>query len=632
MALATRLTARAITAALTAAGGHAAAAAPAARVRAAAAAATAAFSTSSTSTPPLDPSIADAAHGRTSSSSSSSSASTDVVIVGGGHNALVSATLLARSGLAVRLFEARPRLGGACVTTHPFTRSAPGLAHSLGAYLLGPFPPELLATLGITDLPIIRRDPHYFLPTPVGTPGGGGFVLFGSDTAATRAQFTSLFSEQDWDANERLNAEMAAIREDFAGALLLPDGSEAPGLEAVLDAHIRPSLRPAVKTLLTDSVASYLARFGFVSDLVPAMYAATDGLSGSSASPYDAGTGYNFLVHNLVRLPQTNGAWALVKGGMGTLTARLAGAARAAGVRIETGTPVASIDTVDDGGTRRVTGVTLADGRAVPARAVLAGADPFTAARLVDAGGGGSGGNEAAPSSTLPPSYTARLAALCRPGWTFKVNLALRDLPRYACCPDQNAGQHNTTAHLLAGAENPRAATGAMDALAAAAADAAAGRLPDFPPVEVYTHSAADPSVRAGGAGGRGHHSAALFVQLVPPGPFSSGDSPAAQAYARHLLTRVCDSFAPGFSDLVDEMVVLTAKDIEREFGISGGHIHHADNAAGCLDRRVPYRTPGVEGLYAGSAACHPGGSVMGVAGHNAAGAVVKDMGAQRGW
>ena len=92
----------------------------------------------------------------------------------------------------------------------------------------------------------------------------------------------------------------------------------------------------------------------------------------------------------------------------------------------------------------------------------------------------------------------------------------------------------------------------------------------------------------------------------------------------QHLLS-ICDRFAPGTSDLVQETFTLTPPKIEKHFGITGGHIHHVDNKRGFTDR-LPYETP-VQGLYFCSAGCHPAGSVIGAAGHNAAGVVLQALG-----
>ncbi|HEX5542176.1 MAG TPA: NAD(P)/FAD-dependent oxidoreductase [Micromonospora sp.] len=521
----------------------------------------------------------------------------DVVIIGSGHNGLVSAILLARAGLDVVVLEAAEIIGGATRTERPFAK-VPGLGHSTGSYLLGLIPPELLALLDV-EIPVLRRDPHYFLPTPGGS--GSPYLLFGSDRSATQAQMVRFFSPADIAADEAMQAELAALRTDLAPAWL----AEPLPVEETADRYVRPALRSAFVDLVRGSVADYLARFDFRSELLVSMYAVTDGLSGLNAGPDDPGTGHNFLVHNMCRLPGADGTWMIAAGGMGTVAQRFAQAAHAAGAKIFTGTPVSAV-TLDAGA---VSGVATPDGRAVAAPVVLGACDPY---RLIDL----------VPDGALPAPLTARMAAVRRPGSTLKLNLALSGLPRFTCLPDDSPSPFGSTIHLLPGSASLTGggSTPPMAALRAMWAEVQAGRLPDEPTIEWYLHTTVDPSLQDTA----GHHSSALFVQSVPYTPAGSTWDEVMPAYVERLLA-ICDRYAPGTSDLVVDAVPLPPPGIGAHFGISDGHIHHVDNTVSFTDR-MPYAT-GVEGLYAGSAGCHPAGSVIGAAGHNAARRILADLG-----
>jgi phytoene dehydrogenase-like protein len=199
-----------------------------------------------------------------------------------------------------------------------------------------------------------------------------------------------------------------------------------------------------------------------------------------------------------------------------------------------------------------------------------------------------------------------------RKGTTFKVNLALKGLPRFTCLPE-NRGQFGSTTHLL-----PDESV-VIKSLKQSFKDVQEGRLPDFPTIEWYIHTTVDPSLRDAA----GHHNSALFVQWTPHTLKGTTWEAEEARYVRHLLS-ICDRFAPGTSDLVVDTFPLHPQKIEKHFGIRHGHIHHVDNTFGFSDR-LPYKTP-VAGLYSASAGCHPAGSVIGAAGHNAAKRLLADL------
>ena len=509
----------------------------------------------------------------------------DAVVVGAGHNGLVAALTLARAGQRVLCVERAPVVGGATRTEYPFAK-APELPQSTGAYLLGLMPPELMQRLEI-EIPVLRRDPHYFLPTT-----GQRYLLFGSDQAELERQFVAFFSRADWEAHQRLQAEITALRDDIAPTWL----KQPLSIEETAERYVRPALRRAFVELCRGSVGDYLERFGFQSDLVKAMYAVTDGFSGLYGGYRTPGTGMNFLIHNMCRLPGSDGTWMVVKGGMGTVVSVLADALASRGGSIVTGAPVREI-LIERGSAR---GVVLEDGSEIRARSVLCNADPFRLQALVG-------------RDRLPAEYNARLDALKKPGSTLKLNLALERLPTFSCLPE-NRGQFGPTIHLLPDEHE------VLAEIESAFRAVQAGRLPEFPTIEWYVHSTIDPSL----TDAQGRLSAAFFVQWVPYELSESSWDVEAERYARRLL-EIADRFAPDTSSLVTDWQILHPKTIEERFGISQGHIHHVDNGFGFSDR-VPHKTP-IDGLYSCSAGTHPAGSVIGCAGYLAAELCLRELG-----
>lgn len=442
--------------------------------------------------------------------------------------------------------------------------------------------------MGVT-IPTIRRDPHYFLPTT-----DQRYLLFGSDKEEQKKQFIEFFSQEDWEANERLNDEINRIREDIAPSWL----EEPLSLDETAKKYIREDLQQVFIDLCTKPVMEYLSRFHFKSELLMSMYAVTDGFSGLNGSFDSPGTGLNFLSHNMCRLPDSDGTWKICVGGMGSVSRIISQKAQEEGARILTDAKVLNV--IIEGG--RATGVRLVDGRVIHAHtAIASNADIF---RLRDMVG----------KENFPSDFNLKVDNLLTDGTTLKVNLCLKGLPKFTCLPEDK-GQHQTTVHIL-----PQ--DNIIENIKKSYEETQQGILPSFPTIEWYFHTTADPSLMD--PENPELHNSALFVQWVPH-TLSGGKTweEEEEKYVKHLLS-ICDRFAPGTSELVVDTFPLNPQTLERHFGITRGHIQHVDNSYG-FDQRVPYALP-IEHLYMCGASSHPGGAVIGCAGHNAAMKILKDI------
>ncbi len=121
-----------------------------------------------------------------------------------------------------------------------------------------------------------------------------------------------------------------------------------------------------------------------------------------------------------------------------------------------------------------------------------------------------------------------------------------------------------------------------------------------------------------------------VFAEYAPYTLASGSWDERREAVADEALAEVA-RFAPDIFDCVSERQVLAPPDIERAVGLAGGHIFQGE----CLpdqmwDRRFSPRTP-MPGVYMCGASTHPGGSVMGINGRNAAMALIADVSAAEG-
>jgi hypothetical protein len=190
--------------------------------------------------------------------------------------------------------------------------------------------------------------------------------------------------------------------------------------------------RRALLDLFTKSAADYLDGW-FEGDLVKALYG-FDAVVGNYASPHTPGTAYVLLHHAFGEVNGKKGAWGHAIGGMGAITQAMARAARAAGVAIETDAPVEEV-IVEKGG---APGVRLADGRTIRARAVAANVNPkLLYTRMM-------------PADAVPQDVLARMRRWRVGSGTFRMNVALSELPSFTALPGRDRADHHTAGIILA--------------------------------------------------------------------------------------------------------------------------------------------------------------------------------------
>jgi phytoene dehydrogenase-like protein len=504
----------------------------------------------------------------------------DVVVVGGGHNGLTAAAYLARSGLSVLVLEQRERLGGACTLDTPFTDDR--FVVSPCAYLVG-----LLHPLVIAELDLPRYGYRTFPVDPVQwTPFADGTSFTEWQDDARTADSVAALSPRDVDGFFAYDALFHRIRERLRrGPLGDTWIGDAPGRGA-LD-ELFADDHEALEVVLHASIADVVERHVTDERLRTALHG--QGIIGTFAGPRDEGTAWVHAHHRLGLL----GGWGYVEGGMGRVSFCLADAASAAGAVLACGVEVAAIEPG--------TGVRLAGGERVRARAVVSNADPKRTLTLVEHGGDGAG---------VDAAFVARVGAWRCSSPVVKVNCALARLPTFTAAPDRPPHVYRAQVEIGRSIDDTQAAF-----LAARAGEAA----PEW--CEVYFQTPYDPSVAPPGA-----HTMSVFAQYAPMTLARGTWDERRDEIGDAVLAAVARS-APDVAACVTEREVLGPPDVETRVGLTGGHIFQGEILPDQMfDRRFAARTP-VAGLYLCGAGTHPGGSVMAVNGRNAAAAVMADLG-----
>ena len=531
-------------------------------------------------------------------SRSSAKTSFDVVVVGGGHNGLTCACYLARAGLSVGVFERRSILGGAAVTEE----FHPGFRNSTASYTVSLLNPRVIEDLRLVEhgLKVLERPMQNFLPLP-----DGRALTAGPDSARTLASVRS-FSARDAD---RLPAYYKML--DAAVALLRSQLLETPpadprrlrDLWGVLQMgrQFRKLAAPVqrdIHELFTRSAGDLLDHW-FETEAVKALYG-FDAVVGSYASPYTPGSAYVLLHHVFGEVNGKAGVWGHAVGGMGAITQAMATEARRLGVVLETDAPVKRI-IVDRG---HATGIELEDGRVIQGQAVAAnlGPKPLFLKLLADA--------------DLPAEFRTRIERLRVGSATFRMNVALSELPKFSAAPTGDNGAHLGSGIILAPS---------LEYMDHAFADARLEGMSRKPIVEMLIPSTLDSTLAPPGA-----HVASLFCQHFSYKLPGGRDWRQETQRAIDLIFSTVESYAPNFRASVVGMSALSPLDLEEKLGLAGGDIFHGALGLDQLWAARPmlgygdYRTP-LKSLYLCGSGAHPGGGVTGIPGHNAAREILRD-------
>lgn len=523
----------------------------------------------------------------------------DCVIIGGGHNALIVAFYLAKKGRKPLVLERRPIVGG-CAVTEEFH---PGFRCSTLAHAGGPPLDSVLRDMQLARHGLQKLDPPVRLFAPL--PDGRSLTLFTEPQRS--AEEIEKFSKKD--AAKFLDFHAALFRAAGIVSQLLaltPPVIEKPSGEDLwkllkIGRHLRRLGKKEMMRLLRwgpMAVADFVAEF-FETELLRAAVAAR-GIFGAALGPWSAGSTALLLLRAAAD-PYPVGNSAMPRGGMGALTAAMAAAAKEVGAEIRTGAEVARI-LVKNGA---VTGVALAGGEEIPAKIVISGADPRrTFLGLLD-------------PVHLPPSFLVKMQHYRSQGTVAKLNLALDALPAFTALRNSSDANISLSGRIHIGPE--------IDYLERAFDDSKYGEFSRAPYLDVMIPTISDPSLAP-----PGKHVMSVCMQFAPY-RLKKGDWTEQRGALADTIIRTLAAYAPDLPGKILARQILTPKDLEETYGLTGGHPFHGELALDQIFTMRPllgwarYRTP-VEGLYLCGSGTHPGNGLTGASGSNAAREILKDL------
>ena len=511
----------------------------------------------------------------------------DVIVVGGGHNGLVCATYLAKAGRKVLVLEANAALGGASATSE----FSDQFSVSSCAHWLFQLNPEVASDMGLKGhgLELAARDLN-----TIALAEDGNHLTIGVNTLEGAG-----VTDEDRKAFAAFNKQMLKFSKLLSGAFnrRAPKLVEGNLTDRITLAKLGLGMKMLGKTDMSDLMRLALINIydvmeeNFENDLLKAAIS-LDSLLGSHMGPRSPNTVYGYLYRRMGDIYGFNGP-AVVTGGMGAVGEALGNAAKAAGVDIEVSAAVSKINVDVD----RATGVTLADGRVVDADMVVSNADPKTTF------------NKLVGLTNIETGVARRVKTIRMKGDAAKLHIALDGLPDFTGLTKDQMGQRLLIAPT-------------MDYIELAFNACKYGEYSKAPAMDISIPTIHDPSLAPDGK-----HVMSVIVQFAPY-ELEGGWESHKDDFKNLVIDRIAD-YAPNLKDKIIASELLTPADLEDRFHIHGGHWHHGEIS---LDQILTMRPfPGasqygtsVDGLFLCSAGTHPGGGVMGLAGHNAAKEIIK--------
>jgi len=504
----------------------------------------------------------------------------DSIIIGAGHNGLVCAATLARAGQNVLVLESTNRLGGLASSRefHPGFMSS--VAHSVNH-----FPTAIAKKL---DLQAHGFHTERTSGSITGLSPDGRHVTLSADGL----NGVSDEDRQAYAGYERQMQQFAKALEPF-WLKTIPRLQPGKLGEMLTLGHMGLKLRMLGKEDMREFMRVFslpmrdLMDESFESDILKSLLS-WDGLVGSKLAPRSPN---NSVITLLYRM-----ADATTGGDIRELVSALEGAATTAGAEIRTGSKVEQISVSADKTGLKATGVELAGGEQITADHVISSADPQTTfLKLLGA-------------QNLEIGFTNRIRRIRSKGLVAKLHLALDKMPVFK-------GIEEPAGRMIIAPE--------LDAIEFAYDDSKYGAYPEHPVMEITL-----PSVKDSSLAPPGQHVLSAHIMYVPY-ELKGGWSEAARHVFSEKIIDTIEAYAPGISGSVIGRELLTPVDIEREFGVSGGHWHHGEMALDQMLMMRPtyeaaqYATP-IPGLFLCGAGSHPGGDLTGAPGHNAAREILK--------